>query len=161
GISLHPGKHAMVYSRLSRRLRITGHRSFASYLKALEGAPERAPEWQEFVNALTTNLTAFFREAHHFEALARALQARTGAGRRSWCNAASTGEEPCSIAMVVAETLGPNAPVAIVASDIDTQVLQTARRGVYAADARGLTPQRLAAHFLRGKGANGGFIRIR
>ena len=162
GISLHAGKHAMVYSRLSRRLRVTGHRSFASYLKALESDAEGAPEWQEFVNALTTNLTAFFREGHHFEALAQALKSGSSASSlRIWCNAASTGEEPCSIAMVVAETLGAGAPVTIVATDIDTQVLETARRGVYAADARGLTPQRLAAHFLRGTGANAGFIRIR
>ena len=75
GISLHAVKHAMVYSRLSRRLRETGHRSFAEYLDALEratGASGEA-EWQEFVNCLTTNLTSFFREEHHFHALADAL----------------------------------------------------------------------------------------
>ena len=65
GISLHDGKHAMVYSRLSRRLRETGHQSFRDYLSWLESA--EGPEWQEFVNALTTNLTSFFREHHHFE----------------------------------------------------------------------------------------------
>src|SRR5439155_6927957 len=69
GISLHAGKQAMVYSRLSRRLRETGHRSFAGYLQALEHAGEA--EWQEFVNCLTTNLTSFFREEHHFKALAQ------------------------------------------------------------------------------------------
>ena len=75
GISLHEGKQAMVYSRLSRRLRETGHRSFADYLQWLElaGGSGGEQEWQEFVNCLTTNLTAFFREEHHFHALAADL----------------------------------------------------------------------------------------
>ena len=72
GISLHDGKRAMVYSRLSRRLRETGHRSFKDYLQWLEGVsgPAGEQEWQQFVNSLTTNLTSFFREEHHFQALA-------------------------------------------------------------------------------------------
>ena len=73
GISLHNGKHAMVYSRLSRRLRETGHQSFKEYLAWLD--KHEGPEWQEFVNALTTNLTSFFREQHHFETLAEHLRA--------------------------------------------------------------------------------------
>ena len=163
GIHLHAGKQAMVYSRLSRRLRETGHRSFADYLAWLQHAHDGAAraEWQQFVNGLTTNLTSFFREAHHFECLAQDLRDRQGRELRIWCAAASTGEEPYSIAMVVEETLGPQARVEIVASDIDTTVLATAQRGVYEADARGLSPQRLQRHFLRGKGANGGRIRVR
>ena len=92
GISLHDGKHAMVYSRLSRRLRDTGHTSFHDYLGWLE--THDGPEWQEFINALTTNLTAFFREQHHFEIFASHLRAKPSANWRVWCNAASTGEEP-------------------------------------------------------------------
>jgi chemotaxis protein methyltransferase CheR len=165
GISLHEHKHAMVYSRLARRLRETGHRSFASYLQWLEqaGGDGAQQEWQEFTNCLTTNLTAFFREEHHFPLLAEALRGLGPAGRsmRLWCNAASTGEEPYSLAMCVQETLGPGAGARILASDIDTNVLATARRGVYAADVRGLTPERLKRHFLRGTGANAGFIRVR
>jgi chemotaxis protein methyltransferase CheR len=163
GISLHAGKQAMVYSRLSRRLRETGHRSFGSYLEWLEGASgaQADEEWQEFVNCLTTNLTSFFREAHHFDALVHDLKARAGQGLRIWCNAASTGEEPYTIAMTVTEALGPGADVTIVASDIDTKVLATASRGVYPADARGLTPERQRRHFLRGTGANGGLMRVR
>ena len=167
GISLHAGKQAMVYSRLSRRLRETGHRSFASYLQWLQnnsGASGDA-EWQEFINCLTTNLTAFFREDHHFHALVDDLKAMAGRqpGKplRIWCSAASTGEEPYSIAMTVVETLGNAAPVRIVASDIDTKVLATAQRGVYGSDARGLSPERLQRHFLRGKGANAGYLRIK
>src|SRR4051812_43902744 len=96
GISLHAGKQAMVYSRLSRRLRETGHRSFGAYLQWLDAAtgPANVGERREFVNCLTTNLTSFYREAHHFEVLAEALQARAGKSIRIWCNAASTGEEP-------------------------------------------------------------------
>ncbi len=160
GISLHEGKQAMVYSRLSRRLRETGHRDFGSYLQDLERGGTEA-EWQEFVNCLTTNLTAFFREDHHFHALVDDLRARTGKPLRIWCNAASTGEEPYSLAMTVVETLGNAAPVAIVCSDIDTRVLATAQRGVYAADARGLSPERLKRHFLRGTGANEGLVSVR
>jgi chemotaxis protein methyltransferase CheR len=163
GISLHAGKQAMVYSRLSRRLRETTHRSFSSYLQWLEsmtGAAGEA-EWQEFINCLTTNLTSFFREDHHFTALATELSQRANQPLRIWCNAASTGEEPYSIAMTVAEAMGTHAQVKIICSDIDTRVLSTARRGVYSVDARGLSPERLRRHFLRGKGDNAGFIRVK
>lgn len=164
GISLHDHKQAMVYSRLSRRLRETGYQSFAAYLQWLEGASGEAgeQEWQEFVNCLTTNLTAFFREEHHFPVLAETL-GKLGAGKpiRIWCSAASTGEEPYSLAMCAVETLGAQASVKIMASDIDTNVLAQAQRGVYSADARGLSPERLRRHFLRGTGANQGSIRVR
>jgi chemotaxis protein methyltransferase CheR len=161
GISLHAGKQAMVYSRLSRRLRETGQRSFTSYLQSLEQSSDGSEEWQEFVNCLTTNLTAFFREDHHFQEFAKDLKARTGRPVRIWCNAASTGEEPYSISMTVTEALGASHGARILASDIDTKVLATAARGVYAADARGLTPERLRQHFLRGTAANSGFIRVK
>jgi chemotaxis protein methyltransferase CheR len=160
GISLNAGKQAMVYSRLTRRLRENGQRSFADYLAWLERSGSDA-EWQEFVNCLTTNLTAFFREEHHFEALVQDLRARAAKPIRIWCSAASTGEEPYSIAMTVVEALGPSAPVRVVCSDIDTRVLATAQRGIYPADSRGLDPERLRRHFLRGTGANAGSIRVR
>jgi len=161
GISLNPGKQAMVYSRLSRRLRDTGHRTFAAYLQWLEQHPADNGEWQAFVNCLTTNLTAFFREEHHFSALADDLRARRGKPLAIWCNAASTGEEPYSIAMTVEEALGAQAPVTLLATDIDTLVLESARRGVYDASARGLSPERLKRHFLRGTGANAGAMRVK
>lgn len=160
GISLHAGKQAMVYSRLSRRLRETSQRTFSQYLQSLEGLPPSHAEWQEFVNCLTTNLTSFFREEHHFQMLAAELKARAGQSVRIWCNAASTGEEPYSLAMTCLENV-PAGSVKIMASDIDTKVLATAGRGVYNADARGLSPERLRAHFLRGKGANSGSIRVK
>jgi chemotaxis protein methyltransferase CheR len=163
GITLAEGKRAMVYSRLSRRLRETGHRAFADYLNDLAAltGDAAASEWQEFVNCLTTNLTAFFREEHHFPLLADALRERRGAPLRLWCNAASTGEEPYSIAITALEALGANPSLTILASDIDTRVLDTARRGVYEADARGLPDARLRRHFLRGAGSNTGRIRVR
>jgi chemotaxis protein methyltransferase CheR len=162
GINLHANKHAMVYSRLSRRLRETGHRSFADYLGWLQsGAGSARDEWQQFVNVLTTNLTSFFRESHHFDSLAQDLRERQLRDARIWCAASSTGEEPYSIAMVVDETFGNASRAEIVASDIDTTVLATAQRAVYDADARGLSRERLQRHFLRGKGANQGRIRVR
>ena len=161
GISLNSGKQAMVYSRLSRRLRDTGQRSFASYLQWLEQQSEQHAEWQAFVNCLTTNLTAFFREDHHFVALTSDLGTRRGQPLRIWCNAASTGEEPYSIAMTVVESLGAQAPVKILATDIDTLVLDTARRGIYEVSARGLSAERLKQHFMRGTGNNSGAIRVK
>jgi len=161
GINLHEGKHAMVYSRLSRRLRETGHTSFHEYLGWLE--THDGAEWQEFVNALTTNLTAFFREQHHFEIFSSHLRSKpAGSPWRVWCSAASTGEEPYSIVMTALETLGSNAPFKLVASDIDSRVLATAAQGVYRLEAlKGLTPAHLQRFFLRGKGANSGLVRAK
>ena len=160
GISLHDGKHAMVYSRLSRRLRETGHGSFHEYLSWLEG--HVGAEWQEFVNALTTNLTAFFREQHHFEILSSLLRTRPAGPWNVWCNAASTGEEPYSIVMTALESLNANAQFKLMASDIDSRVLATAARGVYRLDGlKGLSQERLQRFFQRGKGANSGLARVR
>src|SRR5574338_535433 len=86
GIALAPVKQDMVYSRLARRLRHHGDRSFAQYLVRLEAD---ATEWETFVNSLTTNLTAFFREAHHFDLLRQRLQRREeGRSIKIWCAAA-------------------------------------------------------------------------
>ena len=160
GISLHDGKHAMVYSRVSRRLRDTGHTSFKAYLDWLE--QHDGPEWQEFINALTTNLTAFFREQHHFTILDELMRARRGHDWRIWCSAASTGEEPYSIAMTATEALGSGGSFHLVNSDIDTKVLATAAQGVYKSDGvKGLSPERLQRFFMRGKGGNAGLMRIK
>ena len=160
GISLHDGKHAMVYSRLSRRLRDTGHTSFREYLSWLE--THDGPEWQEFVNALTTNLTAFFREQHHFEIFASHLRSKPSANWRVWCNAASTGEEPYSIVITALEALGASASFKLTASDIDSRVLATAAQGVYRLDSvKGLSPERLQKFFLKGKGGNAGMVRAK
>ena len=161
GISLHDGKHAMVYSRLSRRLRDTGHRSFQEYLAWLE--QHDGPEWQEFVNALTTNLTAFFREQHHFVELDQQLRGPAPAeGWRIWCSAASTGEEPYSIVMTAMEALGSAAAFKLWASDIDSKVLATAQQGIYRLESlKGVSPERQRRFFLRGRGSNAGLVRTR
>jgi chemotaxis protein methyltransferase CheR len=166
GISLSDSKQAMVYSRLSRLLRDTGHNSFNDYLQWLENSGNKGNDrWQSFVNALTTNLTAFFREEHHFvelEADLGALHQKHGAKPlRIWCNAASTGEEPYSIAMTMHESLSSAAHVSLLATDIDTKVLAAAQRGVYNIGARGLSPERMRQHFLRGKGENSALMRIK
>jgi chemotaxis protein methyltransferase CheR len=150
GISLSPAKQDMVYSRLARRLRATGLKSFADYLALLERGDRG--EWEKFINSLTTNLTSFFREPHHFPLLAAHLQKPGGATQqRLWCSAASTGEEPYSMAMTVVETFGNfNVPVTIVASDLDTSVLATAEKGVYPADRlERLSPERIKRFFVR------------
>lgn len=161
GISLSPVKRDMVYSRLVRRLRATGKPGFAAYLDHLERGDEA--EWERFVNALTTNLTSFFREAHHFPIFADHLK-KLGSSRpiRVWCSAASTGEEPYSIAMTVMETFGSPANVSIIASDLDTNVLAHASRGVYAMDrVDKLEPERLRRFFLKGTGAQEGYVSVR
>lgn len=161
GINLHDGKHAMVYSRVSRRLRETGHDSFKSYLDQLEHQHSGA-EWQEFVNALTTNLTSFFRENHHFVELDKLIRARPNHEWKVWCSAASTGEEPYSILLTFAEALGLEGRFRLYASDIDTKVLATAARGVYKLEnLKGLSQAQLHRYFLKGKGANAGFVRVK
>ncbi len=167
GISLADSKQEMVYSRLARRLRATGIQSFVRYLDDLE-AGRMAAEWESFTNALTTNLTSFFRESHHFPLLAEHLlalkhKATNAAPIKIWCSAASTGEEPYTIAMTACEafnTLTP--PVQVVATDIDTNVLATGAAGVYPMERmEKLAPERLKRFFMRGKGANEGMARIR
>ncbi len=162
GISLSPVKQDMVYSRLARRLRATGKNTFGEYLDMLERGG--SDEWERFVNSLTTNLTSFFREPHHFPIFADHLK-KLGNRRpiRVWCSAASTGEEPYSIAITVLETFGANAShVSIFASDLDTNVLEIARKGVYPLErVEKLSQDRLKRFFLRGSGTQEGYVSVR
>jgi chemotaxis protein methyltransferase CheR len=162
GISLSPVKQDMVYSRLARRLRATGIPSFTEYLDALER--NGGDEWERFVNSLTTNLTSFFREPHHFPIFSDHLR-KIGTKRpvRVWCSAASTGEEPYSIAITAAETFGTHVShISIIASDLDTNVLATAEKGVYPIErVEKLSPERLHKFFLRGTGGQEGFVSVR
>ncbi|MFC5568944.1 CheR family methyltransferase [Lysobacter yangpyeongensis] len=167
GIQLQAHKRDMVYGRLVRRLRALELERFSDYLDLVEDDPEA--EVQAFVNALTTNLTSFFREDYHFGALADQLRraygerGRGGAPLLIWCCAASTGEEPYSLAITACEafdTLTP--PVRILATDIDTSVLQTGARGVYPIERiEALEAQRKRRFFLRGTGPNAGMCRVR
>ena len=162
GISLSAAKQDMVYSRLARRLRATNKNSFGEYLEMLEKG--NSEEWERFVNSLTTNLTSFFREPHHFPIFAEHLK-KLGSRNpiRVWCSAASTGEEPYSIAMTVAETFNSfNTPVSIIATDLDTNELATADKGVYAMDrVECLSPERLKRFFLKGSGSQEGYAAVR
>jgi chemotaxis protein methyltransferase CheR len=134
GIALGEHKQEMVYSRLAHRLRARGMASFNGYLDLLEVDDEG--EWEGFINALTTNLTSFFREAHHFEVLAGRMRQWARQRRcRVWCAGSSTGEEPYSAAMTLVETLGAWAPPGeVIATDLDTEALCEAERGCYASE---------------------------
>ena len=163
GITLADSKEEMVYSRIARRLRATGYKDFGVYLDMLESG-KMEDEWESFTNALTTNLTSFFREAQHFPILAEYALKKRGEGTFTvWCSASSTGEEPYSIAMTLCEafnTLRP--PVEIIATDIDTNVLQTAANGIYAKEkTEKMSKDRLKRFFLSGKGKNAGMVKVR
>jgi chemotaxis protein methyltransferase CheR len=162
GISLADSKQEMVYSRLARRLRATGITSFGTYLDDLE-AGRMPAEWEAFTNALTTNLTSFFRESHHFPLLAEHAKKHHGEPLNIWCSASSTGEEPYSIAITVCEAFNSlTPPVHIIATDIDTNVLATAANGVYPLERiEKLTPEQQRRFFLRGKGDKAGMVRAR
>ncbi|HEY2607751.1 MAG TPA: CheR family methyltransferase [Paraburkholderia sp.] len=162
GISLSDHKRDMAYSRLARRLRARGLDTFRQYLDLLEAENDPA-EWEAFTNALTTNLTAFFREAHHFPILAD-FAPRRAQPVSVWCSAASTGEEPYSIAMTLIEALGDSGArqASVLATDIDTQVLAKAEAGVYQFDqVKHLSPERLKRFFLKGTGAHAGMVKVR
>ncbi|RPE04619.1 chemotaxis protein-glutamate O-methyltransferase [Candidatus Pantoea deserta] len=149
GIVITSQRREMVYNRLSPRLRALKIESFSHYLQILANSPTHS-EWQLFINALTTNLTSFFREAYHFPVLAEHARQRGGA-YNVWCTAASTGEEPYSIAITLDEALGASfTGPRVLATDIDTDVLEKARRGIYRlADINNLSPEQKKQYFLR------------
>ena len=163
GIHLSVGKKELVYGRVSRRLRHLKLRSFAEYRGLLESNEE---ELVEFCNAMTTNLTSFFRESHHFDYFReqvlepRLRDPRASRRIRIWSAACSSGEEPYSIAMVVRETLKDlrNWDVRILATDLDTEILARAMAGVYPEDRlKALTRQRMLTHFSAIPGRPGHF----
>ena len=161
GINLKAGKQEMVYSRLARRLRALKLTSFSVYLQLLT-RPD-APEWEAFVNAITTNLTHFFREPHHFPILAKQAQEhQQHRPFRVWSAAASTGEEVYSIAIVLDELFGQlESRCDILASDLDTNVLETARRGVYSLERlESVSHERLRRYFLKGTQQNQGYAKV-
>lgn len=162
GIALTAVKNHMAYARLAKHVRRLGVQRFSDYLDMLR-SEEGAHEWEHFINALTTNLTSFFREAHHFDLLHQHAQRFGGRDEpyRVWSSASSTGEEPYSIAMTL-DPLLRSGNYQIVASDIDTQVLHKAASGVYALDRIAkLSDRQLKQFFLRGKGANEGMVKIK
>jgi chemotaxis protein methyltransferase CheR len=154
GISLSDAKRELVYGRLSRRLRALGLRSFRDYRNVLSVDPE-GQEMVEFCNAITTNLTSFFRESHHFDYLRDQVlvplgMRPPGQRLRIWSAGCSTGEEPYSIAMTVRESLPQAArhDIKVLATDLDSDVLARGRKGVYPEDrVKGMSQVRISTFF--------------
>jgi len=139
GIKLSDLKENMIYGRLARRVRALNLHNFDQYCALLQAEDEQ--ERREFINSITTNLTSFFREPHHFEFLKQqllpALVTRNQASRkiRIWSAGCSTGEEPHSIAMVVASMAElKHWDVKILATDLDSNVLERAAGGIYSVE---------------------------
>jgi chemotaxis protein methyltransferase CheR len=154
GIALADSKRELVYGRLARRLRALELNSFADYCALIESGP--SGEVQELTNAITTNLTSFFRENHHFQQLAGEILPQIEANRaaskriRLWSAGCSTGEEPYSIAMIMREALGHlrDWDLKLLATDIDSKVVETAAAGVYGDDRfKGVAPERVRRWF--------------
>ena len=167
GIALADAKKDLVYNRLSRRLRKLGIARFEEYTQLLKGGDDE--ELINFINAITTNLTSFFREMHHFtyladEFLPKLRELRSRDRRiRIWSAGCSTGEEPYSIAMTIREAM-PDVDswdVKILATDLDSNVIDTGSRGVYTQErVNGLTPAQLKRWFKKGSGDNSGNVKI-
>jgi chemotaxis protein methyltransferase CheR len=172
GINLSEAKRALICSRLSKRLRHLGLGSYSEYLDYLQSHDASGSERQQMINCITTNKTEFFRESHHFDFLRDKLfpiwqeRARTSGKRqlRIWSAACSTGEEPYTIAMTLADHFENLAAwdAKILATDIDTDVLARAQAGIYSLDRMdGIEEEVTRRNFLRGTGGNAGKFRIR
>jgi len=166
GILVPDEKFDMFYSRLSKRVRMLGLENFKQYCQFLQENPD--VEFTEFINAVTTNLTAFFRENHHFEYLKshvipECLKKNASTKQiKVWSAGCSTGKEPYSIAMTLAEQVPPGWDIKILATDLDTHVLQTAASGIYTTDrVSGLSKQRLQRWFKKGKGKNINKVKVK
>lgn len=161
GISMANGKQALVSGRLAKRLAHHQLKSYGDYLRMLENR-DHSHELQIAVDLLTTNETYFFREPKHF-ALLRELAEEARAARRGmriWSAASSTGEEPYSIAMVLADVLGDGA-WEVLGTDISTRVLERARRGHYPMErASGIPIELLRRYCLKGQGKEAGTLLV-
>ena len=170
GIALGPWKRYLVRARLTRRLQELGLTNFAEYHTRLL-ADASGAELTRFINAMTTNKTEFFREAHHFEHLRVRWVPSRGPCRRTtdrhlrvWSAGCSTGEEAYSIAITLLDALDGGAPwdLRILASDIDTDVLALAAEGIYPLEQVAPVPRpMLPRYFLRGTGARDGFVQVK
>lgn len=172
GITLGPHKRALLQARLGGRLRSLGLTTFSDYRRVLDEQGPTSEEFVRFVNAVTTTKTAFFREARHCAYLAerwvpQTLGKATAGGQRIiriWSAACSTGEEPYTIALTLTDALkgATGWDVRILASDINTDVLEHAAAGIYdLEDVRPIPPAVVRRHFLRGRGASTGLVRLR
>lgn len=167
GIVVDDSKRDMIYSRLARRLRALGMERFSDYCAYLRGHEQA--ELTHLINAVTTNLTSFFREPHHFEhfgkiVVPQLLQRNEHTRRiRVWSAGCSTGEEAYSIAMTLEENIPPwiDWDIKILATDLDTNVLEIAQRGVYPYEnVRGIGEARMKRFFQKGRGENQGLVKV-
>lgn len=161
GITMSPAKKALVGGRLAKRLRQHRLGSYGDYLQLLLSG-SMPGEVQAAIDLLTTNETYFFREPKHFDVLRAAAQQAREAGRplRAWSAACSSGEEPYSMAMVLADVMGPGG-WEVLGSDISTRVLQSARTGHYALErTRHIPPAYLRRFCLKGIDAQEGTLLV-
>ncbi len=170
GISLGEHKRQLVQSRLIRRLRALGLKQFSGYCELLRRDPHG--ELGELASVISTNVTSFFREVHHYDLLAADLlprwleQKRRDSGRlRIWSAGCSTGEEPYALAMVLAEAIekhdASDLDARILATDLSPQALETARRGVYPLDRLGgVSDEHRRRWMLRGSGEYEGLAKV-
>lgn len=166
GIDLNESKKNLVYNRLSKRIRFLGLQSFKRYLDYVEEQGES--EFVNLINSITTNLTFFFRENHHFEYLANSVipmllqENQTSRKIRIWSAGCSTGEEPYSLAITLKETVPAGWDAKVIATDLDTTVVETALRGVYPLERlKGVSEARKKRWFLKGKGAQDGLVKVK
>lgn len=166
GIDLNDSKRNLVYNRLAKRIRFLEMNSFSEYLKFVKAQGEA--EFVHLINAITTNLTFFFRENHHFEYLASTIipglleKNRASKKIRIWSAGCSTGEEPYSIAVVLKETVPSDWDARVLATDLDTNVVQTAQDGVYKIDRlKGVPESRVKRWFMKGSGNREGFVKVK
>ncbi|MCK5831306.1 MAG: protein-glutamate O-methyltransferase CheR [Methylococcales bacterium] len=166
GILVPDDKFDMFYSRLSKRVRMHGLINFKDYCDLLKNNHDT--EFTEFINAVTTNLTSFYREQHHFDYLKNTIipellkKNHTTKSIRCWSAGCSTGEEPYSIAMTLLENVPSQWEIKILATDLDTNVLQTAANGVYTSDrVEGLSKATLKRWFKKGSNRNAGKVKIK
>ncbi|MDJ0833298.1 MAG: protein-glutamate O-methyltransferase CheR [Gammaproteobacteria bacterium] len=165
GIIANEDKYTMYYSRLARRVRKLGLSDFTEYRQYLRNNSDT--ELMELVNSVTTNLTSFFRENHHFEFLKNtfvpSLKQRGERKIRIWSAGCSTGEEPYSIAMSLAQAIPDHASwdIKILATDLDSNVISKAASGIYGQErVEGIDPLLLRSYFKRGKATNEGFVKV-
>lgn len=166
GIDLNDSKKNLVYNRLAKRIRFLDLDSFKDYLDYVEKMGKE--EFVHLINAITTNLTFFFREIHHFEYLEKTvipelLKVNAASKKiRVWSAGCSTGEEPYSIAIVLKEAVPAGWDAKVIATDLDSNVVQTGRDGVYAIDRlKGVSEPRKKRWFLKGKGAMEGKVKVK
>lgn len=167
GITLADSKHNLIYNRLAKRVRSLNLPDFASYLDYVEGVG-KDQEFTHLINAITTNLTFFFRENHHFDYLSQTLfpqllkENKDSKKVRIWSAGCSTGEEPYSIAITAKEFFPQDWDVRIFASDLDTNVIQVGQEGVYALEAlKDVSLERKKRWFLKGRSQNEGLVKAK